>query len=88
MNLNELKRSSIICRYLAENPPRKKLLIFWEMEVSCSNIKKFLIFFYISGNVNPPPPPKKKVLYFLKNRNTKKLLILREMELLAQSSKN
>ena len=30
-----------------KNPPRKKFLIFHEMELSSSNIKKILIFFYI-----------------------------------------
>ena len=27
-----------------KNPPGKKFLIFWEMELSCSNTKKILIF--------------------------------------------
>ena len=38
-------------------PPPKKILIFWEMELSCSNINKFLIF-QENGN------PKKNSLYF------------------------
>ena len=42
-----------------KNPPRKKLLIFLETELSSSNIKTFLIFSYISGKINP-----KKLLIF------------------------
>ena len=39
------------------------------MELSSSNIKKFLIFSYMSGNAPPPPPPppKKKSLYISGN---------------------
>ena len=57
------KSSIVICRYLKhflssssknkKNPPLEKLLIFQEMEFSGSNIKKILIFSYISGNRNP-----------------------------------
>ena len=55
------------------------------MEISSSNIKKLLIFSYISGNEN-----RKKILYILGNRkrSSKKLLIFQEMELLSPRSKN
>ena len=52
------------------------------MELSCSNIKKFLIFSYILGNGNPP-----KIIYASGNGNPKKL-IFRETELFSPSSKN
>ena len=51
------------------------------MELSCYNIKKILLFSYISGNRNLP----KNSLYSL---NPKKLFIFREMELFSLSSKN
>ena len=35
-----------------KNPPEKFFFIFQEMELSCSNIKKALMFSYISGNRN------------------------------------
>ena len=35
-----------------KNPPRKKFLIFQEMELSGSKAKKFLRFSYISENGN------------------------------------
>ena len=65
--------------------PDKKPLLFCKMEISSSNIKKFLIFSYISGNENH-----KKILYILGNRkrSSKKLLIFQEMELLSRRSKN
>ena len=52
------------------------------MELFCSNIKKFLTFSYISGNGNRP-----NIIYISGNRNPKKLLIFREMELFSLSSK-
>ena len=71
-----------------ENPPKRKFLIFREMEVSCFNIKKFLIFSYISRNGNP----RKNFLYFKKQNllisqeggKPKKLLIFQEVAFLAQ----
>ena len=52
------------------------------MELSSSSAKKFLIFSYISGNGNPI-----KILYILGNRNSKKLLIFREIEIFSPSKK-
>ena len=73
----------------------KKFLIFWEMELSCSNIKEnFYIFSkgsfsYISGNRNP----KKNFVYFKKQnfltlweRKPKKLLIFQEVTFQAQKN--
>ena len=38
------------------------------MELSSSNIKKFLIFSYMSGNgTPPPPPPPPQILYISGN---------------------
>ena len=54
-----------------KNPPRKKFLIFCEMELSGSNIKKILIF----RETGTP----KKTPYISGIRNPKKLLIFREM---------
>ena len=47
------------------------------------DIKKIILFSYISGNKNP-----KKILYISGNGNPIKLLIFREMELFRLSSKN
>ena len=47
-----------------KNSPQKKVLIFQEMGLSSSNIKKLLTFTYISGNQNP----EKKSLYFRKQK--------------------
>ena len=52
------------------------------MELSGSNIKKLLIFFYILGNRNP-----KKIAYILGNKNPEKFLIFRKKELLIPSLK-
>ena len=52
------------------------------MELSGSNAKKFLIFFYISGSRNH-----KKILYISGNRNPEKLLIFQKIELLNPSLK-
>ena len=51
-----------------KSPPPGKFLIFQKMELSSSNIKKFLIFSYISGHGNPP----QKIPYVSLNRNPKK----------------
>ena len=51
--------------------------------ISGSNIKKFLMFSYISGNENP-----EKIPYISGNGNPKKLLIFQDMELLSPSSKD
>ena len=52
--------------------PGKKFLIFWEIELSRSNIKKFLNFSYILGNGTSRPKLKKiyaeKIPYISKNR--------------------
>ena len=47
-------------------------IIFPEMEISGSNIKKFLIFSYISRNGNPPPP--KEFLIFQETETLKSFL--------------
>ena len=57
-----------------ETPPRKKFLMFWEMELSSSCTKEILIFSYISGIRNPP-----KIFYISGNRNPKKLFIFQKM---------
>ena len=63
--------------------PRKKFLIFQEIELSSSNIKKFLISSYILRNGNPL-----KSLYISWNENPKKPLIFRKIEFFSTSSKN
>ena len=55
-----------------KNASRKKCLIFREMELSDSNIKKFLMFSYISGNGNP----EKNSLHFRKQKPLKASYIL------------
>ena len=79
--------SSIIWSYLAhflspsskskKNPRPKKFLIFQEMELSGSNIKK------LKGTETP-----KKILTFQETDSLKKLLIFWEIELLSPSSIN
>ena len=66
-----------------KNPARKKFFIFREMELSGSNIKKFLNFSYILGNGNP----EKNFLYFRK-RKPEKASYISEMELLSPILKN
>ena len=55
------------------------------MELSSSNIKKCLIFSYMSGNGTPPPPPpkKKNSLYFRKRRP----FIFQKTEILSSKNK-
>ena len=45
------------------------------MELSSSNIKKCLIFSYMSGNGTPPPPPPKKKKKFFIFQETETLYI-------------
>ena len=52
-----------------KNQPRKKILLFWEMELSTSNIKKIILTF-----------SQKKLLYFLKRKLLLYFLIFLEME--------
>ena len=44
--LNSLKWNN-----LGHSPPKKRIPIFWEMDFSCSNIKKILIFFQVKAFV-------------------------------------
>ena len=44
--LNNLKWNN-----LGHSPPKKRIPIFWEMDFSCSNIKKILIFFQMKAFV-------------------------------------
>ena len=49
----------------------EKIFIFWEMELSSSKIKKFIIFPYISGNRtlhSSSPKPKKQKFLILKQK--------------------
>ena len=47
---NGSRHFSVQARKNKKNPPRKKFVTSPEMELSSSDIKKFLIFYYISGN--------------------------------------
>ena len=60
-----------------KNPPRKKFLIFQEMKLSSSDIKKILIFSYISWKRNP-----EKIPYISGNRNPKKASYISRNEIL------
>ena len=62
----------------------KNFLIFWEMELSSCNIKKFLVFSYIFEEMETL----KNIPNISGNRNLKKHFIFQEQELLSLSSKN
>ena len=49
--------------------------IFWKMERSSSNIKRFFTFSYTSRNITPPPPPppQKKKIFIFKETETLKI---------------
>ena len=80
MTLWNLPPLIIVCSHLAhlfgpssknkKKSTPKKFLIFREIELSCSNIKKFLIFSFISGNGNP-----KKLLTPQETETPKKIFI-------------
>ena len=55
-----MKGKSKLKKKNKDNPPRKKFFILQKMELSSSNIKKFVTFFYISGKRNS----EKNFLYF------------------------
>ena len=51
---------SISARKIKKIHPKKKICLFQKMEPSSSNIKKCLIFSYISGKGTTSPPFQKK----------------------------
>ena len=87
--LGKVYRSSIFCSTLTHSlspipkskkkPPRKKFLIFQEMELSSSNIKKILIFSEMKPCSFQPWASKfslkKFLIFFLKKLALKKFLI-------------
>ena len=77
---NVLQKSNYLAHFRTQarkNPLRKKFLIIREMEFSCSNIKRFLIFWEMEA-------PKKFLIFQdieLSSSNIKKFLIFREIKL-------
>ena len=73
------------------NRKLEKFLIFWNMELSGSNIEKFLIRFYISGNKNPEKKflmfQKTELFYISENENPEKTLYISVSNLPSSKSK-
>ena len=77
LKLEKLKKKNTLKTFL-------HFLIFWEMELSSCNIKKFLVFSYIFQERETL----KNIPNISGNRNLKKHFIFQEQELLSLSSKN